>query len=437
MHIIYRSIKNLLLINFIFIFLSCGKSDNPTNSSGTTGPANLIVNINSTGVTPTVKVTGDDTTVFYLSATDTLKSVTPGTFVITAYRVDQNPTGNDLIGKSFGDLNPVRKINIKAGETKTVNIDYVELPASGKLWESDDNGSRLLAFDKSDLTSPGSPSPSVKIQFSFEGPRGMAFDKMGDLWVAGFSKSHIFAFTPGQLSGNTTAAPAVTLTNSSINGPNGLIFNNKGDLWISNWNTGLFVAYKPSTLINMLSSPGSVSNSPDIQITSTKLSEPEYMAFDALSNLWVAGKDPSTNDAEILKFSAINLSSSGNISPSITITESSTPTLINVTALAFDKYGNLWGTDGNSFFRFSASQLNSSGATVPQFYRSVPTPSLLIGLAFDNQANLWMGETYAPRLIRYTYPNSGSGTTYNTSNDLDEPTWIVFFPPPPGYLIYY
>ena len=437
MYIKYRLIRNLLLINLIFIFLSCSKGDNPTNSSGTTGPANLIVNINSTAVTPKVKVTGNDTTVYYLSATDTLKSVTPGTFVITAYRVDQNPAGNDLIGKSFGDLNPVRKINIKAGETKSINIDYVEFPGSGMCWVSDDNGSRLLAFDKNSITSPGAPAPAVKIQFSFEGPRGIAFDKMGDLWVAGFSKNRIFAFSPEQLSGNTTASPAVTLTNNSISGPIGLIFDIKGDLWISNWTTGLLVAYKPSTLINMLSSPGSVSNSPDIQITSANLTEPEYMAFDALGNLWVAGKDPSTNNADILKFSAINLGSSGNISPSITITESSTPTLINVTALAFDKNGNLWGTDGNSFFRFSASQLKSSGATVPQFYRSVPAPSLLIGLAFDAQANLWMGETYTPRLIRYTYPNSGYGTTYNTSSDLDEPTWIVFFPPPPGYLIYY
>ena len=118
------------------------------------------------------------------------------------------------------------------------------------------------------------------------------------------------------------------------------------------------------------------------------------------------------------------------------ITESSQPTLINVTGLAFDKNGNLWGTDGNSFFRFSANQLTSSGAVIPQLYRGVSAPALLIGLAFDSQANLWMGETYAPQLIRYTYPNSGSGTTYTTSSDLNEPTWLVFFPPPSGYNIY-
>jgi streptogramin lyase len=425
----------LIFPALILLFASCSKSDNnPVNGGNTTASSNIIISIQSSVATPSVKVIGPGST-YNISSTDTLKDVDPGTYTIAVYRIDMNPTGGDLVGTSYGDLDPVRKISLSTGETKTVNINYVQLPASGKLWVSSDNGETLIAFDKSDLTVPGAPPAAITIQFSFEGPRGFAFDKMGNLWVAGFSQSHIFAFSPGQLSGNTTASPRVTLSNNSINGPDGLMFDASGNLWISNWNLGTLVSYKSATLLNMLATTGNVSNTPDVTITSGNLSEPEYMTFDASGNLWVAGTDPSSYDSEILKFLSGNLNSSGDITPSIVITESNQPTLINVSDLAFDKNGNLWGTDGNSFFRFTANQLLVSGSTVPQFYRGVPAPALLSGLAFDSQANLWIGETYAPRLLRYTYPDNGSGSTYNTSSALDEPSWLAFFPAPAGYPI--
>jgi sugar lactone lactonase YvrE len=428
-------IRFLVISTLAVCFVSCSSSNNNPTSSNGSSSATLIISINSPLVTPSVKVIGKSNS-YNMSSTDTLKGISAGTYKIEANRVDQNSAGGDLVGKSYGILKPVQQITLNEGETKVVNINYSELPASGKLWVSDDNGSRLLAFDKAVLTSPGSPAASIKIQFNYEGPRGIAFDKYGDLWVAGFSKNHIFAFTPGQLSGNVSASPLITLTDNSISGPNGLIFDASGNLWISNWTSGSIIEYSSDSLSNILVKSGSVSAAPDVQINSAKLKEPQYMTFDSYGNLWVAGQDPTSFKGEILKFSPSSLSSSGTVSPSIVITESSQPTLINVTALAFDKSGNLWGTDGNSFFRFSANQLTMSGAVIPQLYRGVPAPALLIGLAFDSQANLWLGETYAPRLIRYTFPDNGSGTTYNTSSDLDEPTWLVFFPPPTGYNIY-
>ncbi len=430
-----QMINFIVFTTFTTFFMSCGNSNNnPADSGNNNASAILIISINSPVVTPSVKVTGN-TKNYNLSSTDTLKNINPGTYTIISSRVDKSASSGELIGKSYGVLNPVQKITVNAGETKTLNINYVELPSSGKLWVSDDNGSRMLAYDKAVLTTPGAPSPAVKIQFNFEGPRGFAFDKMGNLWVAGFSKNHIFAFSPGQLSGNTSANPLITISSNSINEPNGLIFDASGNLWISNWSLGNIISYKSDSLLNMLVKSGNITAEPDIQITSTALKEPEYMTFDASGNLWIAGQNPSSNDGEIIKILSSDLNSSGEVTPSIVLSESSQPTLINVTSLAFDKNGNLWGTDGNSFFMFTTGQLTSSGATVPQFYRGVPAPALLTGLAFDSQANLWIGETYSPRLIRYTYPDNGIGTTYNTSNALDEPTWLVFFPPINGYSI--
>jgi len=435
MNIKRLTINFIAFSTFTIFFIACGNSNNnPVDSGNNNTSAALIISISSPVVTPLVKVTGKNKN-YNLSSTDTLKGIDPGTYTIISSHVDQSASSGELVGKSYGVLNPVRQVIIKAGETQSINIDYVVLPGSGKLWVSDDNGSRMLAFDKTVLTAPGSPAPSVKIQFNFEGPRGFAFDKMGNLWVAGFSKSHVFAFSPGQLSGNTSANPIITISNNSIHGPNGLIFDASGNLWISNWSTGNIVAYKSDSLLDMLVKTGNITAEPGIQITSTALKKPDYMTFDGAGNLWIAGQNPSTNDGEIIKILSTDLNSSGEVSPSIVISESSQPTLINVTSLAFDKNGNLWGTDGNSFFRFTANQLTVSGATVPQLYRGVPAPALLTGLVFDSQANLWIGETYTPRLIRYTYPDNGYGTTYNTSSALDEPTWLVFFPSINGYSI--
>lgn len=425
----------LIVPGLILLFSSCSNNnDNPANSGNTNKQSDLIISIQASTVTPSVKVIGPNTT-YNISTTDTLKSIDPGSYTIVVYRVDMSPTGGDAVGISYGDLEPVRKINLNEGESQTVGINYVQLPASGKLWVSNDNGSNIIAFDKSDLTAPGAPAPSINIQSGFEGPRGFAFDKMGDLWVAGFTKSQIFAFSPGQLSGTVTASPRVTLANNSINGPDGLIFDDSGNLWISNWTSGTLISYNSATLLNLLATTGDLTNNPDIQIVSDKLSEPEYMTFDTQGNLWLAGQNPSSLDGEILKFQSADLNTSGDISPSIEIDESGQPTLINVSDLAFDTEGNLWGTDGNSFFRFTANQLTTSGSTIPQLYRGVSAPALLSGLAFDAQANLWMGETYMPRLIRYTYPDNGSGVTYNTSNELNEPSWLAFFPEPAGYPI--
>ncbi len=425
----------LLGISITVLFYSCSSGNNPVNNSGTTAQTGKISIVISSPISiPQVIIKGEGKT-YNISNNDTLKNIKPGKYILVVHRFDISPSGGELVGKVYGDLNPVRQFQVEAGKTVSLNIQYVEQPASGKLWVSDDNGSRLLAFDKSVLTSPGAPIPKVKIQFNFVDLKSIAFDKMGDLWVAGFSKNKIFAFTPAQLTGSNSANPAVTILNNSIDGPWGLAFDNQGNLWISNWFSGTIISYKADSLLTFLSETGTISNTPDIIITSSKLQLPEYMTFDAEGNLWVAGQNVAISKSQIVKFSSGSLSSSGDVIPSIVITESNQSTLVNVSGLAFDNKGNLWGTDGNSFFRFSANQLTSSGATVPQFYRGVPAPALLTGLAFDSQANLWIGETYAPRLIRYTYPNSGSGITYNTSSDLNEPSWLVFFPPPSGYVI--
>ena len=390
---------------------------------------NLFLTIHSGDVNANVRVIGPDKT-YNIKKSNYFKNIPPGYYTVLVFRVDVPAGESERIGKVFGELKPVRRYHIKAGDTVYASLRYVEQPASGKLWVSNETGARLLAYNKNDLAAPGSPEPSAKIQFSYVSLRQFSFDKMGDLWVAGFSKRKIFAFSPEQLQGNKKANPIVTISNSSIDGPWGLAFDQDGNLWISNWNTGRLISYKFESLVNMLGARRLSKKSPDETIVSSKLQKPEFITFDPSGNFWVTGQNPGNYKSEILEISADRLKKSGEIEPSITITESETPTLIGVNSLEFDKQGNLWGADNTAIFRFDASQLTSSGPTVPKFYRTLSSPVLVSGIALDAKGELWFGEQYNANIIHYKYPDEGKGTVYISGDSIEEPAWITIYPEP-------
>jgi sugar lactone lactonase YvrE len=434
---LFNSIKNhiaLMLIFYCTISLFCitsalqAKRQNPTKHPKSKF-GNLSLTIHSGDVAANIRVIGPDKT-YNLKKSKFFKDISPGYYTVLVFRSDIPAEEGERVGKAFGELRPVRRFHIKAGDTLYASVKYVEQPASGKLWVSNETGARLIAFDKNVLQAPGSPTPSAKIQFSYVSLRGFAFDKMGDLWVAGFSKRKVYAFTPGQLKGNSKAKPVVTISNGSIDGPWGLTFDKDGNMWISDWNTGKLISYNFESLVKMLSKRGLSKGSPDLTIVSSKLKKTEFITFDSSDNLWVTGQNPGSYKSEIVKIPADKLKRSGEITPSIIITESETPTLIGVNSLTFDKQGNLWGADNTAIFRFDSSQLTTSGATVPKFYRTLSSPVLVSGIALDAQGAVWIGEQYNSNIIRYKYPDEGKGTAYIEGDAIEEPAWLSIYPKP-------
>jgi len=398
----------LCMISFLYITSLPQTKGHFNTKHQKTKFGNLFLIIHSGSVTANVRVIGLDKT-YNFNKSGSLKNINPGYYTVLVFRSDIPATEGERAGKVFGEIRPVRRYHIKAGDTVYASIKYAEQPASGKLWISNETGARLIAYNKDDWNAPGSPKPFAKIQFSYVSLRGFSFDQMGDLWASGFSKRKIFAFSPDQLEGSKKAKPVVTISNASIGGPWGLDFDKDGNLWISNWNTGKIISYKFKSLVKMLGAKRLPKESPDETIVSSKLQKPKYIRFDPSGNLWVTGENPGNYKSEIVKISADKLKKSGEIEPSITIAESETPTLIGANSLAFDKQGNLWGADNTAIFRFDASQLTSSGPIVPIFYRTLSSPALVSGIALDAKGDVCFGEQYNSNIIHYKYPEKGKG----------------------------
>jgi hypothetical protein len=85
------------------------------------------------------------------------------------------------------------------------------------MWVTND--STAVEFTPGQLSSSGSPTPSVTISSnsseSLNSPLGPAFDASGDLWMATPGNNTVVEMTPGQLSSSGDPTPAVTLNSTT------------------------------------------------------------------------------------------------------------------------------------------------------------------------------------------------------------------------------
>lgn len=127
-------------------------------------------------------------------------------------------------------------------EPKGVAFDH-----SGNLWVSDNGGDRVLEF-KAPFTSGmsaslviGTGSCTAATSSSFCGPRGIAFDSSGNLWVADTYYNRVLEFVPPFTSGASTVLGQSDFTSdlspsasqSSFSHPEDLAFDTSGNLWVS------------------------------------------------------------------------------------------------------------------------------------------------------------------------------------------------------------
>jgi sugar lactone lactonase YvrE len=297
------------------------------------------------------------------------------------------------------------------------------LDSSGNLWVANDFGSTIVEFTPSQLATTASPTPNVTLlsTASLSGPFGMAFDSSGDLWVANFNSDALLEFTPSQLA-TAFPTPNVTLdanSNNSLDEPTGLAFDSLGDLWVANQGSNTVVEFTPAELDT------SGSPTPNVTLSANpadSLDHPDALAFDSSGQLWVANSNSNT----VVEFNLAALAISGSPTPNVTLSPNAGNSLDTPSGLAFDSSGNLWvaNFDGNTVVEFTPATLATSGSPTPNVTlspnagNSLDAPS---GLAFDPAGDLWVVNSSNSSVVDFTPSqlSTGSPTPAATISGVD------------------
>lgn len=233
--------------------------------------------------------------------------------------------------------------------------------ANGNLWVSLLFTEELAMYTPAQLATTGSPPPQVVIGSDGTSLRqgyAIAFDASGNLWVANAFDNRLEMFTPAQLTTSGSPTPSVVLTNATLNNPLGMAFDGAGALWVASSDADAVVRFTP----NQLTVGGAATASVTLTATGASLDRPEGLAFDANGNLWVVNEGVADT---LVKFTPAQLAASGSPVPDVTISDNG-GALADPAGLAFDDAGDLWvansGGTSNPVVKFDAADLLTTGA---------------------------------------------------------------------------
>jgi sugar lactone lactonase YvrE len=318
---------------------------------------------------------------------------------------------------------------------------------------------RPRLFERTILPPPPGASlfpPAVVIRSPvFNAPYGHAFDKAGNLWVANNRPNTVLEFARANLARSGTITPTHTLTATNtgvLDMPHSPAFDAAGNLWVANSHADQVVKYttNPTTGVRAPSVTAT------LKLNATTNAVPAALAFDSAGNLWVTD---ALHDV-VLKYTAASLTNGASPLPVTAVTGfgdiggvmiafgpsppgtaggerlwvpvDSTKTLHGYSAaqlaapnvnapgsvtitgagfapfsVAFDAAGNMYvaDLDGDAVLIYTARQTTISGSGPPAGAIANAVPRNIIGplgLAFDVAGNLWVGNFFGDRIIKYT-----------------------------------
>ncbi|XXX72544.1 hypothetical protein WMF30_33335 [Sorangium sp. So ce134] len=312
-----------------------------------------------------------------------------GEYRVSAHRV-RSP--GELVGPAYqGVVDGEDTVCVRDGETTTVAVRYTREPGSEKLWVTNGNGDgQILAFDAAQLAAGGEQAPSAIIDAGLTSPTALRVDGAGRLWI-GDSSGKLAAYGAARLGASTADEPDALLGGGAVCettlpcGPRALAFDAEGALWVATLSR--IVKLAPEAL------EGSGEPAPAVTLTSPDASRPESLAFDADGNLWVG--DGETNG--VAKFAAERLEADIADEPAdvVLLGQSGPPVVANLRGpqgLAFDPDGNLWVGyfAGNQLVRYTPEERAASGTLTPEVLFDIDVLALVTDLAVDESGNLWM-----------------------------------------------
>ena len=405
-------------------------------SSSPTGSLKVTVSGLPTGVDGAVTVTGPGGYVHDVSATATLTGLAPGTYAVT---VAPASNGDPIVPTLFEGSATSSTVTVQENPTASTTVTYASRPGSGHLWlpiwPSTGTG-QVASLSSGSLAASGSFSADVTLTSSSDEGETVAFDGSGNMWVSDWT-GNIYRYDVAQLDGSGSMTPALTIDATAYGSISGLAFDAAGNLWAGVYDASQVLRYSPA----QLAAGGALTPSVVIDADSTpSLAGPIALAFDASGDLWVAN---SQGPHTIVGFAPAQLVS-GNQAPSVTIGPDGTPSLNRPGGLAFDAEGNLWVANlkNDTVVRYDASQLAASGTPTPS--ATIGSGSFAVGggpwgLAFDASGALWVVESYAQDLRRFTNPGALSGTVTPTPDTIitglrDGDLYQIAFSPTPAGL---
>lgn len=263
---------------------------------------------------------------------------------------------------------------------------FIAFDKDGNLWSlgSTTTDALLVRFSAADLGTSGAKTPDRRINPKVTctpAVSALAFDRHGSLWATLPCANQILRVSPETLETSTEYAPEDDDLATGVEGPKHLAFDADGNMWVSG-ETGLH-RFSAASL-----APGQP-HVPDWTLTAKAEAAgselpSDALAFDGEGNLWVT----SFGGNVVYKLTP------GDVAPADAETKEVIPTIqvtVGVTALiegiAFDESGGLWLTYGQGkIARLTPTQLTTSSTsaspTVPETIISSSDIGHTRGVAF-------------------------------------------------------
>jgi sugar lactone lactonase YvrE len=321
-------------------------------------------------------------------------------------------------------------------------VIYALVPTSGKLWTGVSNApgdATMLGFAPASLAATGSSPADVVTNTG--GSDGFTFDKAGNMWVLGGTTADppVARYPASAFSSDGEKTPDIIIDSPSfgttIPGPKVLAFDGSGNLWVS--------IVGEDRVVMLTAAQVATGGTPTATVERKEIPSPQGLAFDGSGNLWIAAHDVPA----VVRIDASHLTVTGSGSDlAITAMNTAsgvTSTLSSPIGIAFDGAGNLWvNYDGTIASIPPADQTGTGTKTiVPPVVITTDVATLPTGIAFDQDGGLWLAHA-VNKLARFDATQlETSGAVAPAividSDDVGSAAWFAMYPAPPSTPLYH